>query len=197
MSFFSISGFGDQYLLDKIFSRILTYKNLKNLLVQLEKLRIKLLNDSRSQVNKLHYELNTVQRKIDNLLDAISDGTVPKEMVKDKLEKLEKNKQAIEEDMTRGQIIPFPKLKFSDSFIERFKDICREMIMDGDSIKARTFLKKFVEKIIMTRNICNVAYNFAGVVPTDEDCSSLKEGLVELNGIEPSACRSDRSPTEP
>ena len=177
----------DQYLLNKIFSRILTHKNLKNLLVQLERLRIKLLNDSRSRLNKLHYELNTVQRRIDNLLDAIADGTVHKEMVKDKLEKLNINKEAIEEDMTRGQIIPFPKLNPSDSFIERFKDICREMIMDGDPIKARTFLKKFIEKITLTRNACNVAYNLAGVVPTNEDCSSLKEGLVELNGIEPSA----------
>jgi hypothetical protein len=61
------------------------------------------------------------------------------------------------------------------------------MIMDGDPIKARTFLKKFVERITLTRNACKVAYNLAGVVPTNEDSSSLKEGLVELNGIEPSA----------
>jgi hypothetical protein len=102
-------------------------------------------------------------------------------------DKLKINKQAIEEDMTRGQIIPFPKLNLSDSFIERFKDICREIILDGDPIEARTFLKKFIEKITLTRNACNVAYNLAGVVPTNEDCSSLREGLVELNGIEPSA----------
>jgi hypothetical protein len=80
--------------------------------------------------------------------------------------------------MTRGQIIPFPRLNLSDSFVERFKGICREMILDGDPIKARTFLKKFIEKITLTRNACNVAYNLAGVVPTNEDCSSLREGLV-------------------
>ena len=177
----------DQYLLDKIFSRILTHENLKNLLVQLEKLRVKLLNDSRSRLNKLRYELNTVQRRIDNLLDAIAEGTAPKEMVKDKLERLKVNKQAIEEDMTRGQIIPFPRLNLSDSFIGRFRDICKEMIMDGDPIKARTFLKKFVGRITLMKNACRLAYNLAGIVPTDEDCSSLREGMVELNGIEPSA----------
>jgi hypothetical protein len=122
---------------------------------------------------------------MDNLLDAIADGTVDKKMVKNKLEKLNINKQAIEEDMARGQIIPFPKLNLSDSFIERFKDICREMIMDGDPIKARTFLKKFVEKITLARNTCKVAYNVAGVVPTSEDCSSLKEGMVVPTGFEP------------
>ena len=89
--------------------------------------------------------------------------------------------------MTRGQIIPFPKLNLSDSSVERSKDVCREMIMDGDPIRARAFLKKFIEKTTLTKNACKVAYNLAGVVPTNEDCSSLKDGMVELNGIEPSA----------
>ena len=66
--------------------------------------------------------------------------------------------------MTRGQIIPFPKLNLSDSSVERSKDVCREMIMDGDPIKARAFLKKFIEKITLTKNACKVAYHLAGVV---------------------------------
>ena len=150
----------------------------------MEKLRIKLLNDNRSRSNKLQYELNTIQRKIDNLLDAVADGTLDKEIVKEKVEKLKKDQKAIHLEMSQGQIIPFPRLNISGPFLERFRCICEEMIMDGDPIKGRTFLKRFIEQITLEKNACKVFYNLAGIIPTNEDGSSLRDIMVERNMIE-------------
>lgn len=175
----------DQCLLDKILSKILTNENLKTLLIQLERLRAKLLDGSRSHLNKLHYELNTIQRRIDNLLDAVADGTLDRKIVKGKIEKLRKDKEATAEGMTKGQIIPFPKLNTSNAFLERLRGICREMIIEGDPIRGRTFLKRFIDRIILTKDTCEVAYDLSGIIPSNEDCSSLKEGLVKQNRFEP------------
>ena len=67
------------------------------------------------------------------------------------------------------------------------------MIMDGDPIKGRTFLKRFIDKITLEKNACKVFYNLAGIIPTNDDCSSLRDNLVEAAGIEPA---SENLPTE-
>ncbi len=150
------------------------------------------MNESRSRLNELHYESSSLQRRIDNLLDAVADGTLDKEIVRDKLEKLRKDKESIGQEMARGQIIPFPRSNTSDTFLERFKEICKNTIFEGDSVRGRTFLKKFIDKITLTKDTCRVAYDLTGVIPitqleqpSSEDCSSLRDSLVVPRGFEP------------
>ncbi len=187
----------DHFLLDQIADRILSDSNVKHILLGLMKLRAELLNRTRSRTMKLRSEVNGLQKKIDNLVEAVADGTLPKDLVQNRLQKLREEKERLDLELVHGEVIAFPKINVSSQFIEKFRSICKEIFLRGDIKKRKTFLKTFIKKIDLTRNTCKVHYDLAHLLVAHEDSSRLKEGLVELSGFEPPtyALRTRRSPS--
>jgi site-specific DNA recombinase len=177
----------DRFLLDRITERILNDSNIKHILLGLMKLRAELLNQSRSKTMKIRSEIAGLQKKTDNLVEAVADGTLPKDLVQGRLEKLREDKERLELELAHGEVIAFPKINVSAQFIERFRSICKEIFLSGDIKKRQTFLKNFIKKIDLTRDTCKVHYDLARLLVAHGDSSRLREELVELNGIEPSA----------
>ncbi len=61
------------------------------------------------------------------------------------------------------------------------------MFLGGDVKKRQTFLRAFIKKIDLTRDTCKVHYDLAHLLVAHGDSSTLRDEMVELNGIEPSA----------
>jgi len=177
----------DRFLLDQIAERILNDSNIKQIILGLMKLRAELLNQTRSKTMKLRSEINGLQKKIDNLVEAVAEGILPKDIVQAKLQKLREDKERLDLELLHGEVIAFPKLNVSAQFIEKFRSLCKEMFLRGDIKKRQTFLKSFIKKIDLTRDTCKVHYDLAHLLVAHEDGSRLRDGMVELNGIEPSA----------
>ena len=177
----------DHFLLDRITERILNDSNIKQILLGLMKLRAELLNQTRSKTMKTRFEITGVQKKIDNLVEAVAEGILPKEIVQGKLQKLREDKERLDLELAHGEVIAFPKINVSAQFIEKFRSICKEIFVAGDVKKRQTFLKSFIKKIDLTRDTCKVHYDLAHLLTSQQDSSTLRVGLVELNGIEPSA----------
>ena len=187
----------DHFLLDQITDRILNDSNVKQIILGLMKLRAELLNQTRSKTMKIRSEINGLQKKIDNLVEAVADGTLPKDLVQGKLQRLREDKERLDQELVHGEVIAFPKINVSPQFIEKFKMICKEIFLSGDIKRRQTFLKSFIKKIDLTKNTCKVHYDLARLLAAQEDGSRLREGLVELTGFEPAtyALRTRRSPS--
>jgi hypothetical protein len=146
---------------------------------------------------KIRSEINGLQKKIDNLVEAVADGTLPKDLVQGRLQKLREEKERLDLELVHGEVIAFPKINVSPQFIEKFRMICKEIFLTGDIKRRQTFLKSFIKKIDLTRDTCKVHYDLARLLVAHEDGSRLREGLVELTGFEPAtyALRTRRSPS--
>ena len=81
------------------------------------RLRAELLNQNRSQSLKLHRELMGVKKKIENLVNAVAKGILPKEIVQDKLKKLREDQEKLELELAQGRVIAFPKINATSQFI--------------------------------------------------------------------------------
>lgn len=187
----------DRFLLDQIAERILNDSNIKQILLGLMKLRAELLNQTRSKTMKLRSEINGVQKKIDNLVEAVADGTLPKDLVQGRLQKLREEKERLDLELVHGDVIAFPKINVSSQFIEKFRSICKEIFLRGETKKRQTFLKALIKKIDLTKDTCKVHYDLAHLLVAHENGSKLREGLVEQTGFEPAtyALRTRRSPS--
>jgi site-specific DNA recombinase len=177
----------DNFLLDKILHRILDDTNVEKIIEGLMKLRSDLLNQTRSSTLKLQFELNGVQKRINNLIEAVADGTLPRELVRDKLQKLTGDKERLESDLIQGKIFALPKINRTRQSIQNFRGICKDVLLRGEQRKRQTFLKSFIKKIDLTKMTCKVYYDLGRLLVAHQDSSSLKDGLVELRGIEPLA----------
>ncbi len=175
----------DHFLLDQIAERILSDSNIKTIILGLMKLRAELLNQNRSKTMKLRSEINGLQKKIDNLVEAVADGTLPKDLVQGKLQKLREEKERLDLELVHGEVIAFPKINVSSQFIEKFRSICKEMFLSGDVKKRQTFLRAFIKKIDLTRDTCKVHYDLAHLLVAHEDGSTLRDRLVVPRGFEP------------
>lgn len=131
--------------------------------------------------------LTGIRKRINNLVEAVADGTLPEELVQEKLQKMNGDKERLENELLQGKVIAYPKINLSKNSIQNFRQICKEIFLMGDIRKRQTFLRSFVKKIDLTSDSCKVHYDLARLVLTHQNGSSLKEGLVELGGIEPPA----------
>ena len=175
----------DRFLLGKIAERILTDDNARRVIQELEGFRAEILNQSRSRKLKLQRELSGVLKKIDNLIEAVANGTLPREIVKDRVERLREEKARLEVELVHGRVIAFPRVSASRRFVENFRKICKEVIQSGDIRKRRTFLQSFIKKIDLTKTTCKVTYDLARLLAAKEDVSSLRDGMVVPAGLEP------------
>ncbi len=175
----------DHFLLDQIAERIVNDSNIKQILLGLMKLRAELLNQTRSRTMKIRSEIAGLQKKIDNLVEAVEDRTLPKDLVQGRLQKLREDKERLDLELIHGEVIAFPKINVSPQFIERFRSICKEIFLAGDVKKRRTFLKSFIKRIDLTKDTCKVQYDLARLLVAHEDSSILRDGLVSRAGIEP------------
>ncbi len=146
-----------------------------------------MLNQSRSKSLKLRSEISGLQKKIDNLVLAVEDGTLPKDVIQSRIQKLKADKERLELDLVQGEVVAFPRINLSKDSIESFRGACKEILMTGDVKKRQAFLKTLIKKIDLTKTTCEIHYDLARLVVTHQASSTLKDNLVELNGIEPSA----------
>jgi len=115
----------------------------------------------------------------------VVDGTLPKDLVQGRLQKLREDKERLELELVQGDVIAFPKINVSAQFIENFRSVCKEIFLAGDVKKRQPFVKSFIKKIDLTKDTCKVHYDLACLLVAHEDSSTLREGLVSRAGIEP------------
>jgi site-specific DNA recombinase len=182
----------DNFLAENIADRILNDGNVERIMRNLMRMRDEALNRSRSRILKIRSELHGVQKRINNLIEAVADGTLSRELIKEKMQKLIGDKEALESELFRGEVSTLPKMSFSQESIQEFRGFCREVLLEGELRKRQTFLKSFVKKIDLTKTNCEVHYDLARLIAarhSRQAGSSLRDGLVDLGGIEPPTCR--------
>ena len=179
----------DNFMAENIADRILNDRNVERIMRGLMKMRDEALNQSRSRILKIKSELHGVQKRINNLTEAVADGTLSRELIKEKLQKLIGDKEALESELVQGDVPALPKISFSREAIQEFRGFCRQVLMEGELRKRQTFLKNFVKKIDLTKTDCKVRYDLARLIVARNAraSSTLRDGLVELRGIEPLA----------
>ena len=179
----------DNFLVENIADRILNDGNVERIMRGLIKMRDEALNQGRSRILKIRAELHGVQKRINNLIEAVADGTLSRELVKEKMQKLIEDKEALESELVRRDVSDLPKLSFSREAIQEFRGFCKDVLIQGELRKRQTFLKSFVRKIDLTKTDCKVQYDLAHLIVARQAraSSTLRDGLVELRGIEPLA----------
>jgi hypothetical protein len=126
-----------------------------------------------------------VQKKIDNVVEAIAQGVIDHSLAKLKLDDLEREKSELEAKVLQSGSSPLKDFKFSWEFISPVMTLIKASIDKKKPLELRNFLKGFIQRIVVTSTGVKVQYNPLYMVMSNKPGSSLFPMLAPRAGLEP------------
>ena len=174
--------FLDQFLKDRIMDRILSEKNYQYLYGRVMEYLKKFKRGSTKKVEFLRREIAVVQKKTDNLVEAIADGVMERSLAKEKLDALSKEKLELEAKISQSESSPVRDFRFSWKLINPVITLIKDSIDKKKPLELRNFLKGFIQKIVVTSTGVKVHYNPLYMVMSNKPSSSLFPMLAPRRG---------------
>jgi site-specific DNA recombinase len=170
--------FMDAFLKDKIFNKILSEENFPIIYDKIQSLLNKLRQDTPKSTVNLRKELAVVEKKMDNLVEAISEGAINRALVKEKLEGLEREKASLESKISKFTAQSFVDFPLSINTIGTVVNLIKAAIDNKKPLELKNFFKGFIRKIVTTSNSVSVEYNPLYMVMSNKPISSLRPLLA-------------------
>ena len=92
-------------MIERILNVILDMKSFESLAEKIHQYKIKLRTKAISEIPNLKKKLTKIDSKINNIVNAIAEGIIKPHLAKETLEKLELDKDFIQEEIDRENLI--------------------------------------------------------------------------------------------
>ena len=100
-----------------------------------------------------------MQKKTDNLVEAIADGVMERSLAKEKLDALNKEKLELEAKISQSESSPVRDFRFSWELINPVITLIKDSIDKKKPLELRNLIKGFIQKIVVTSTGVKVQYN--------------------------------------
>ena len=177
--------FLDQFLKDRIMDIILSEENYHYLYSRVMEYLRNLRRGSTKKVEILKREIAFVQKKMDNVVEAIAERVMDRSLAREKLNTLSKEKLELEAKVSQSGSSPVRDFRFSWEFISPIITLIKDSIDKKKPLELRNFLKGFIQKIVVTSTGVKVQYNPLFMVMSNKPGSSLFPMLAPRAGLEP------------
>lgn len=143
----------EAYVLDAIYSKLLSDERIEELFRTLEKIRARLAEGRDQKLGEWTRELSRLDAQEERLVGAVAEGTMTPEAVRPRLEKISKQKI---ESRSRieglGKLVDVRQLRVTQDIIVGLRASVQAMIRTKDPRQIRNFLSKFIAKIVMAKD---------------------------------------------
>ncbi len=138
------------------------------------------LDEKKKNVKQLQNHLNDVNRRIDNLVHLVADGTLDKESVRPTLDKYNENKANLEatiQDANSNQTIH----TFTEHYVLKLLDEVKDYIINNDTAEGRKFIHNYIKSVLVFNDRIEVIFNITSEGELNEEhtlkCSITREEL--------------------
>lgn len=154
----------DAAILEALANRIFTPERVEGLLMELKRRLAD--NGTDDGIKKLTQQLEAVQARIENLVNAIELGvSVPDDTLKSRMDDLNRQKKEVAGKITAYQHSPHVLVDTIDKKeVRRFCGLMRERLLDRKSGFSKEYLQMVVDKIVLTGNEAVIHGNYRSLV---------------------------------
>jgi len=145
----------DEFLINEI-KKLFNDKVLENLRERIEKELNKNLSEMEKERKYLEKALKKVNQRIDNIVDALADGIIDKELAKNKLNELKKQKEDIENSLYDLSKIQSSRITVD---VSEIREAIEYFLTSGEVKRVRSLLKQLIDKIDFDNDTFEIHYN--------------------------------------
>ena len=152
---------------DEIRNRIMTPKNLQELVLLVDEEMIEATRDQQQRLADIDRELSDVAGRLERLYEALETGSLNLEDLGPRIQYLrhrEDQLQAPREDL--GQVVGRPCASADLAVVTGCAENRREVLSQGTLAERKSFLKSFVQEVLVNGEEASVRYTFP--LPLDE-----------------------------
>ena len=151
---------------------------MEDLKERIEKELNKNLSEMEKERKYLEKALKKVNQRIDNIVDALADGIIDKELAKDKLNELKKQKENIENSLYDLSKIQSSRITVD---VSEIREAVEYFLTSGEVKRVRNLLKQLIDKIDFDNDTFEIHYNLK--------MFSIQGNKGRVTGLEPATPR--------
>ncbi|MBI4862828.1 MAG: recombinase zinc beta ribbon domain-containing protein [Candidatus Riflebacteria bacterium] len=173
----------EPYVLDAIYSKLLSDERVEALFRDLERIRANLAKDRDVKLGSWKRELSRLDAQEERLVTAVADGKMPPEAAKGRLEKIAKDRIEVQKRIDGlGTLVDVRQLRVTQDIIVGLRASVQAMIRTKDPRQIRTFLSRFIEKIVVGKDHITIHGSLEKARKTDQATNGSYHRLAWLPG---------------
>lgn len=138
----------EQQILDHLSNKMFTTERVKKLLSDLYKAYKEAKKNNAENLFQLTQQQKDIQKRLDNQYNAIEEGIVDKEDVKERIKELKKQKLEVETFIEQNsQKFRIPMHYYTDSHIKKFQSQLKKNFKSTNSTLTKNYLNTLIQKI--------------------------------------------------
>lgn len=159
----------DSALLKNILSRIFSKSNLKSCLEEWNNIYKEEKNKGTGQKIKIQKALQKIETKRQNLVEAIANGVLNPDDVKETMAKIREDRCKLEIELAQLNRSDLPQFRINDDFIESVRKSFIEMVNVEKPVQTKTFIRKFVKGVDVSSDEVKINYILPDVKATTQN----------------------------
>lgn len=159
----------DSALLKNILSRIFSKSNLRSCLEEWNNIYKEEKNKGTGQKIKIQKALQKIETKRQNLVDAIANGVLNPDDVKETMAKIREDRCKLEIELAQLNRSDVPQFRINDDFIESVRKSFIEMVNVEKPVQTKTFIRKFVKGVDVSSDEVKINYILPDVKAATQD----------------------------
>ena len=167
----------DEFLINEV-KKAFNEQVLNDIKGKLEKELNQHLKQIEEEKKTLQQALSKTNKKMDNIVDAIAEGIIDKDIAKLKLQSLKQEKRELEDRLYSLNHIKAVKVEID---VQEIKQAIDYFLTQGETKRVRNLLKQLIEKITFNDNCFEIQYNLS--------VFSIQGSKGRVTGLEPATPR--------
>lgn len=138
---------------------ILDPKSFESLAHKIHEYKIKLGTKAIYEIPNLKKKLAGIDARIEKIIDAIGEGTINSHLAKEKLSKLETDRDYIQSEIDRLKQKHLDGFRIDDRIAQIIRNHVYELLKNASPKEKRQFFQKFIGKIVLNQDSASIYYN--------------------------------------
>lgn len=168
----------DAVLLQNIVGRIFSVNNVRRCLGQWNQIYKSEAGGSTSRKISLQRAIEKVERKRENIIKAISEGIIQPADAKLNMESLRQEQVTLENDLYSLDRPAIPHFTITDDVVNRVRETFLNEVTDVQPPAVKGFLRKFVEKIVISETEAFIHYWLPKINPSSSTDKAEGKGSI-------------------
>ena len=130
-------------------------------------------------------QLAAIDARIDKIIDAIGEGTIKPHLAKEKLSRLETDRDYIQSEIERLRQKHLAGFKIDDRMAQIIRNHVYELLKNASPKEKRQFFRKLIGKIVLSQDWASIYYNLLNLTANTLKGSQLVGVMASPTGFEP------------
>ena len=174
----------DEILEQRILNVILDLKSFESLARKIHEYKIKLATKAIADIPSPQKKLAAVDARIDKIIDAISEGTIRPHLAKERLSKLETDRNYFMSEIDRLKQKHLFGFKIDDRITQIIRDHVYELLKNATPKQKRQFFHRFIGKIVLNQDSASIYYELLNLTANTLKGSQLIGVMASPRGFE-------------